>query len=460
MEQSQLPQTQGGVVFDGGLKTLQPLRTIKGDIARILGEKKISEEEFKKLDEKLRKEVLEYGKAGGDESYFKKLNIVQEKNSGASGSDIETPIEEQVNSFIEKTETDIVINQMAKARRETKDLEKAYFGSQEAQKRYRETLQQKEPPKENFLELEEESVPQAPIGTIPKEYPVRREETIEQKKHLLEDKAREIEMQINAIPEKSRGVLVALEQLMDQKGRLESFIVPLITKEKEIEEEEHRIQTEETKSESREEQRRLEEQRWVLEDRRREIEQKRWKADQEIIKVSEKIKNIEGQKINFIHEQEILEDKLKRLRRQEQALTAQEDKELLKKQLEFFEKKKEPLELQWVTLNENRKKIIQELENIEHSERALEDKISQLEIKEETSAGDERHGYEAERWGSEQKRRDLEKRRWQYEDELEKMAEILKKLKSDYQVVISDEKRVEQKVADLENIIIETKVGL
>jgi hypothetical protein len=457
MEQSDLPHA--GVVFDED-KTLQPLRTLKGDIARLLGEKKIPENEFKKLDERLKKEALEYGKAGGDDSYFKKLNIIQEKEPETLRTEADPPLEEQVNKFIEKTETDIVINQMAKARREIQDLERAYFANEGAQRRYKEILEAKELlKKEAPSRVYSGDIPQTPIGTIPKEYPIPQEETIEQKKRALEEKAREIQAQINALPERSRGVLSSLEQLMDQKGRLESFISPLIAKEHEIEEEEHRIQTKETKSESKEEQRRLEEQRWVLEDRRRDIEQKRWKADQEIVKVAEKIKALEEQKVSFVREQETLEEKLKQVERKRQALTAEEDARLLKKQLDIFEKKKEPLELQWITLNENRKKIIQELENIGHSEQALEDKISQLEIKEETSAGNERHTYEVERWSSEEKRRSLEKTRWQYEDELEKMSELLKKLKSDYQVLLSEEKRIEQRISELEIIINETKIG-
>ena len=44
-----------------------PLQTMKGDLSRLMNEKKISEREMDSLDKKLKKETLAYHKAGGDD---------------------------------------------------------------------------------------------------------------------------------------------------------------------------------------------------------------------------------------------------------------------------------------------------------------------------------------------------------------------------------------------------------
>lgn len=471
---------------------IQPLRTTKGDIARLISEKYLNDEEIKKIDNLLLNEALNYHKQGGDKAFFEKLKIDEKYNKEKH---ISQTIEDEVNNFINKTETGIISKYTKKSREKSEQLRKDYSTNSEAQNRYQETLKNKGKTKNNIIKHEDvfdnieqkypaklEGLSQAnSIEETKKEiidknqddlsvlkspniintkhispHPPQKKEITQEEKLFKEE--HEIKIQLNALPQKSRAVIENINNLEKQKERIENFITPLITKEKEIEEEEQVIAEREQNAESSSAVRVLEEKRWVLEDRRRDLEQKRWKADQTIIKITDEIKKETTEKNHIIDEQAYLEQKLVFIERKKHAITAKHDLKIFKQKLQIFEKEKEPIELKWIALSENKRKIAQEIATLERSEAIEEEQISEIEIKERSAEeASEMHKYESNRWQHEEKHRKIEKHRWKLEDENEKITIFLKKLKDEYQTLLKEEETTEKKIEELEIIIVESK---
>jgi len=445
---SEAPQLNNSKEYDtSGDVSLDPLWTLKGDIARLLKTQKLSEKDIKSIDKNLIREVEEYGKSGGDKKFIDILESYQKPPQKTTPQEIhkESSLETQVDDFIQKTTADIIAEQIPKARREAEALREKLAGGE------KESLSKIQAPQKDIPVGEQlQKTPTKPaLPQLPPEGALLK----------LEQEKLEIERKLAALPSQQESLEKALGLLLEQKSRLEKFLAPLIEKESEFEQKSSAIELEEQKQMDAKERRSLEEKRWVVEDERRNTEEKRWKTDQEIIRIQKELQTIQSRVDEFAITKAKLEDDIRKIERKKEAITAERNKKILLDKLSEIAKMKDPMELEWVKLNEKRGKNVQKLNEILTSERDIERQVAEIEIKEKDAAtAENRHGFESDRWKIETSRRDIEKQRWGLEDDIGKIDETTALLKEKYQQVLTAEKKLSDKVTELEELIEESSL--
>ena len=441
---------------------IQPLTTMRGDLARLLRDKKISEGEISKWNRKFKDEALAYEKSGGDEEFIKKLNAFLD-SGGAPTTQEHRTMGKGVDSLIENTSRDFLAEQIPKARARTEKLKTELSDKKEVAPLpapnepeivfTRPTPTQSAtlaPDKPEIAPVRvpiEEKKPE-PIKEIPIEIQLKTEQT-------------KLEHELAKFPTQEKDSDETIRKLEEQRERLLNFLDPLRAKEKELEEKEADIERERGQASDEKTRRELEERRWIVEDRRREIEQKRWNTDQEIIKIQTEIGTITEKKDALLGEKSLVEEKLATVKRKIEGQRAEKERAELIKKLDVVEKLKDPLELEFIALNEKRKKLSDTIAKLSREVESYKDKIKDVDFAERSAkTAREQHENEVERWATEEKVRAAEKRLWLLEDEILKLKEVVGLIKTKYQKILTVEDALHEKIKDLEVLALEASVHL
>lgn len=427
---------------------LQPLKTMKGDLARLLRDKKISDDELGKLDKRLRREATAYGQAGGDEEFAKKLKFFLDEQT--SGGALEKSMSEEVSTLIQDTGRDFLMQQISRARERTAELASMY--TEKNGDGAREASGPVLPPGVKLPPPIGERQP-IPNGSTPPELPHEKPSPAVK----LRAEELKIERELAKFPAREKEFEDVIAHLESQRMRLLNFVEPIRAKEKELEDKEVEIEAARAQVTTEKERRELEERRWIVEDRRREAEQQRWKTDQEIVRIQNEIKNISAKKEDLLIEKAQFEEKMKTVRRKMEALTAEAERAELVKKLDVVEKLKEPLELQFISITEKTKRSSGELKRLSAQVESLKDKIAGLGIKERAAeTAEEQHNFEVERWNTEEELRRAEKALWQIEDSGGRTGESVTAIKTKYQKILAVENALHAKIKELEALALET----
>ncbi|MBI3633757.1 MAG: hypothetical protein HY226_05720 [Candidatus Vogelbacteria bacterium] len=139
-------------------------------------------------------------------------------------------------------------------------------------------------------------------------------------------------------------------------------------------------------------------------------------------------------------------------KKQEEELKAklQDERTKLQQELERLSGEKEKLELKWVELNETKAPLEKNLEPIVAQATKVEQEESDIEKKEHsTNDPAERQTTEKMRWEVDDRRRSVEKDRWRLEDEIGKIDAIIKSNSEKYQVLLTEEEKVERRLEEI-----------
>jgi len=462
-----------------------PLQTMKGDLSRLMNEKKISEREMDSLDKKLKKETLAYHKAGGDDEFIKKLNTFLEEKSRAFGEgneiseNIPAPsINDEVNTLINNTSRDFISNQIPKARQRTEDIKinidkvseetgglitKAPVPDHVTLSDTPSAKEQSEQAKTTYSatdEVETVGIPPRIEDRQPIPEPHKNDYKPAKKKIdpiiKLKTEQTKLEHELNKFPAKEKVFDDQVAKLEEKRERLLNFLDPLKEREQELEVKEAEIESARAEAVDEKSRRELEERRWIIEDRLREVEQNRWKADQEIINIQTQIQEIALKKEDVLTARVGVEEQIKANQNKQYAISAVKEREDLVKKLDIVEHLKEPLELEFVAMNEKRKIMTHEIERLTNEVEAFKDKVSTATLQErETTSAQEQHEVEVDRWNAEEQMRASEKQLWKNQDDLEKVSENVLNVKNKYQKIIAVEEALHNKIKQLETLALE-----
>ena len=126
--------------------------------------------------------------------------------------------------------------------------------------------------------------------------------------------------------------------------------------------------------------------------------------------------------------------------RSERDKASETERATLEQQLAGILKEKEKLEIDWVTLDDQRKIINQALAPIMERERATETEEARLEIEElKTGVAQAKQGIEQERWTIQDKRRSAEKEKWNLQEKLFKLEQAIEVNTQKYRVLLDQE---------------------
>lgn len=472
----------------------QPVRTLQGDILKLLKNKKISKDDLKRAGRQLRTEVERHEKQGGDENITATLDLFKKEKTLIQKAPKKAHKEgdDGVDTFIARTKHGLVTDEISKSRKRTEELKQEFLSPEGGvveglpQEETPTSQQSAEPIKQKVPQIpvirpashhtkEEESLPsvggqaheedliqEAPVAPPKKVTPPPPPPKPKPRKLTEEEKLKReiasVERELSALPQKERVLQENIDRLTGQKDRLSNFIEPLIKKEAELEQKEVELDEAERRVSDPKERQQLEKSRWVLEDHRKEAEQKRWKADQEIIKIQGEIDDVHKRLIDVSDSRNEKEQELEGLKKHLRALAAEKEKKVYKEQLAQVEKAKEPLELEWITLNEQKEALSKAADKAEREEEGIEAKKKDIEEQErEALDPQERHNFEVERWKAEEARRAIEKSRWQAEERLEQIEDSLQTLRVNYKKLLDTESSLQDKLQEIDLLVSEVE---
>lgn len=474
---------------------LPPIRTLQGDLAKLLEKNKLTKSDFNKLDKDLRRETEDYQKRGGDRKTAEDLKLF------VNEMDTEKKHEpDEISKLFKNPHESFTNNAQKRARINAGNLKKNLIY---------ESSPNRELPQEDFLknlraipeevggddgeEVEKEDplviisdkhLEEKFIEAYPKDLTEtekrevlsqQKDEVIEKttvrklpkivkkqapepppKPSLIVELERErsrVDGELKNLPGQERVVDETLKRLEEHKERLTNFISPLVQKEAEIEERIIQIEGEEAKITDINSRKQFEKTRWALEDQRREMEEKRWQVDQEIIKLQKEIEDARARKQTFTNKKISLGLMLETINKKKRAILAEKELSILREKLKEVEIMKEPVELEWISLNERKVRDASDLSRLRGEEEGVEAKLRDIQIQErETSDPKERHSFEAERWKTEEVRREIEKKRWIIDEEFENIISGMKELGVKYKKILEAEKLIVAKIHELETL--------
>jgi len=125
--------------------------------------------------------------------------------------------------------------------------------------------------------------------------------------------------------------------------------------------------------------------------------------------------------------------------RSERDQQSSSEKEILDKLLVDLATKKEKLELDWITLDDQRKIIGTALAPILEQEKVVENEEARLEIDEvKTIASEAKQGIEKERWSAQEKRRQAEQEKWGWQEKLFKIEQAIENNTQKYRLLLDE----------------------
>ena len=137
--------------------------------------------------------------------------------------------------------------------------------------------------------------------------------------------------------------------------------------------------------------------------------------------------------------------------RSEREKESQSERTALEHRLAELTTEKEKLELDWITLDDQRKIIRDALTPILEKEKTAEEEEAHLEIEEvKTGLPESKRGIEKERWIAQDKRRQAEEEKWGYQEKLFKIEQAIVNNTQKYRLLIDEEEAAQAKLNALE----------
>jgi beta-N-acetylhexosaminidase len=282
-----------------------------------------------------------------------------------------------------------------------------------------------------------------------------RENRLKKREKFLSERRLQLQKELSLIPKKREPFEQEKSQLLAEIEKIKrEKLSPILTKEKEIEEEKKLVEEEEKEApfEKKEE---IEKKRWQIEQKRQEIEEEKWGVEEEIIEIQEKINEVDLKIEELEEEAEKLKEECQNIINEEEAIDLLKKKVNLENEFKLVEDQRLTLEVKAETLIQKESETKRVLKEILESERALEEEIMILEQK-ETSITDprERKEIEKRRWNVEQKRKDTEEKKWQTIKRQEEEKQEVEKIQFEIEKF---KKREEELAKKLEQIDISLK---
>lgn len=122
----------------------------------------------------------------------------------------------------------------------------------------------------------------------------------------------------------------------------------------------------------------------------------------------------------------------------------------LTKRLAEIHTEKEKLELEWISLDDTRRKIRKVLEPILVEEKKIEEEEANLELEEEKAAiPAEKQVVEKKRWAVQDKRKELEQKKWGDEDKMTKIEKTINENTTRYRQLLDEEDKLQTQIDQL-----------
>lgn len=290
-----------------------------------------------------------------------------------------------------------------------------------------------------------------PTQEVPATVPVTSDtgEAVFNTREPHEDIGKKIKETLSLLDEKD----LILESLKQKESSLQSHVEelkkktdPIRQKEKELEE---TINILEKESQGQIKKEKIEE-RWRLENERRAIEESRWSIDEEKVSLSKELSAILTEKESVEKIIKELREKLEALRGKEERMLLIVERQKIEERLAEIAQSEEPLELEWIKLNEQKVDIVKQitplkgvLDGVGRDYRALnlEEKNTSDPIKE--------HAIESKRWQIEERRRKAEEELLVLNEKLQELERAISILTSTYQRFLKEEEGLKNRIQEI-----------
>lgn len=452
--------------------SVKPLRTLAGDIASIIKDQHLSNSALNILDKKLREEIEAYERSGGD----KRIAEILKAASLEGGSEFAVPPEPRTSTPEEEPhQRETVLGENLQnlpgvpqkppsREKEEKSPERPAptLAALPATRtispetphtllpRARET--HREPPaapkiaddreaaREILKKHREAETERASKAASLKEERARNERELRDEDARLQERARSLEEKIAALPRARSHDEEAVQKLSAERAELTKHLTSVSEREGQAEAEEHRHEETESRSAGAEERRKAETDRARAGDLREAAERERFEIDEKIARISSEIDARSEALAALDADEKKLKEELADVVARRAAIQKERAQFELRERIAEIGKLKESIEMNWIVLNEKKKRIGESLAPVLSRERELEEKKRGIETKEASASGPAaRHQIESERWGIERERRKVEEERWKFEQEIEDIKRPMRELGAKYQKLLEEE---------------------
>lgn len=265
-----------------------------------------------------------------------------------------------------------------------------------------------------------------------------------QRQQLLEEGAI-LKQKLSLIPNEKANLEKNRAQINIKKENYEKEIQPILVEERLIEKKEHELEEESRKTSGARDRRDIQEKLWGVSDERRSIEEIRWQHDQKLLLNTKEAQDIELKIYNLNKELGDVNGRLKAIGDEFLLLDKKEEKLFLGQRLLDLADSKEKMELEWVVINEKKRRVDEKLKPFLQKESGLQKDKDMAEKKEgATLAPKEKHDAEELRWRIDRELRFLQEGKWELEVEQEEHMLALSDLKKKYRAALAEEKRLDQ----------------
>ena len=277
----------------------------------------------------------------------------------------------------------------------------------------------------------------APVPPPVPKIPEKTKQDLLEKKEVLKKERFEIGRKFRELT-KSKEPLEEKRILLSKEiDQVKKDFQPITINEKRIEQEQEVLEEKEAMAKTPEQRRKIEKERWSIEEKRRELEKKRWPWDDKVKKFNTEINE--------------LDDQLSQIELEEKGLIASQGKinekgTLIDLQLEKIDLEEEFNKVKALedSFDEDKIKLDQEinknrlnLDGILIKEEKIEQKKKVIEQEEKTIKEiDKKRELEKERWEIDENRRKIEAKRWETEEEKQKLESQAERLENRIQLVL------------------------
>ncbi len=275
----------------------------------------------------------------------------------------------------------------------------------------------------------------------------------QKRQELLMRQKQKIETSLNNLPNERKPLDETKHYLLKEKSNVSKLLEPILESERKIEENIRLIERQESAAVIPIEKRKAEKERQILEIEREKIEQERWGYEREHFKVDEQLKELDFkyqelaqkeakliQELNDITKEIEKYEKRKEIKQKEKEIEGitGEKGEIVKKRDEIVAQKRETEEALAETKTEEEK---------------IERELDYLKQEEVIVKGTDKQRVEKERWKLEGIRGELEKKKWQQEDEKRKLTLEENRFNVRYQNLLEKENALRKDIDEINKLL-------
>lgn len=303
-----------------------------------------------------------------------------------------------------------------------------------------EEKKEQEKPVEKAIPVEK---PPASIVIRPVKKPEKqmsREEVLsKEKESLIEEKA-ELKAQINKLRREKGPLELQISELFKNLEQVKKAFSTIINEERKIEEAQNLLEQKEAGAKIPQVKRKIEKERWKIEEKRRTIEKKRWPWDEKVKNLDAKIEKAEREFQEIESNESRLKNKQEVIIKKERILNLELGKIDLEKELVKIKKEENSFASNKLEINNKISVIQKTLDSVLSQEEEIEKKKKVVEQEEKTTEElNKKRELEKQRWNVEEQRRKIESKRWEVEEEKQKLESQLQRLNDRFKV-FSDKK--------------------